>query len=35
LTTDLSLAFAVAKEVDLLLDAGREVDAALDGHRLR
>jgi hypothetical protein len=32
LTTDLSLAFEVAKEVDLLLDAGREVDAALDGR---
>jgi len=29
LTTDLSLAFEVAKEVDLLLDAGREMDAAL------
>ena len=29
LTTDLGLAFEVAKEVDLLLDAGREVDAAL------
>ena len=29
LTTDLGLAFEVAKEVELLLDAGREVDAAL------
>jgi eukaryotic-like serine/threonine-protein kinase len=28
-TTDLGLAFAVAKEVDLLLDAGQEVDEAL------
>jgi hypothetical protein len=29
LTTDLGRAFEVAKEVELLLDAGREVDAAL------
>lgn len=35
LTTDLGLAYEVAKEVDVLLEARREVDEVLGEKRLR